>query len=371
MRTINEIVAIMIDIDIDASLDGMTAPYFREVIAKLKTPVRGGKLKAVSAENNAFIGVLDNDCRECWGSIRQIKVIVVSEVEAEFVQCGGRECSVKGELQEMAGRAIRQAEPVARGCRSVEVSVGTAKTLIVIGDVEGILVIHHAIDFAEGRILIEAAGMRPGGGRNERGNIGVIGKIICGQSVVGEELTVIHRKRFVPHLAFIVCSPKESVSNDGTAYRSSKLLATVVRFSDAFLFVNLVIRVQLGIKEIVIAIAMQLVGAALGDGVYDAAARLAELGIEAIADDLELLNDIFAELEGDACAPNLLGEEGIVVVRAIDGVVVVVSGQPIEADHAKVTVGGDTRGEQNKVREVAAVQGQCANGLLVHNGAQR
>jgi len=60
---INEIVAIMIDIDIDASLDGMTAPYFREVIPKLKTPVRGGKLKAVSAEDNAFVGVLDNDCR--------------------------------------------------------------------------------------------------------------------------------------------------------------------------------------------------------------------------------------------------------------------------------------------------------------------
>ena len=61
---------------------------------------------------------------------------------------------------------------------------------------------------------------------------------------------------------------------------------------------------------------MECVGTALGDSVDHAAAGLSKLGVGAVADDLEFLNDVFTELERDTGASNLLLKEGIVIVRA-------------------------------------------------------
>src|ERR1700692_254110 len=156
--------------------------------------------------------------------------------------------------------------------------------------------------------------------------------------------------------------------NHRTANRAPELLPAIRRLWNSVLLIHFVVRIQGGIQNVVIAIAMKLVGAAFRDGVHYPAARLSKLGVKAGAGDLEFLDDIFAELEGNTGAPDLLLEEGVVVVRSVDGVVVVVSGESIEANHAEVPIGGSSRGELHEIGEVAAVQGERADRVLVDDG---
>src|ERR1700692_4445746 len=158
--------------------------------------------------------------------------------------------------------------------------------------------------------------------------------------------------------------------NHRTANRASDLLPTIRGLGDSVLLIHLIVRVQSGIENVVIAVAVKLVSAAFRDRIYDAAARLSKLGVEPSAGDLEFLDDIFAELEGNTGASDLLLEEGVVVVRAVHGVVVVIPGEPVETDHAKVAIGRGSRRELHEIGEIAAVQGERADCPLVDDGAQ-
>src|ERR1700686_1650592 len=158
--------------------------------------------------------------------------------------------------------------------------------------------------------------------------------------------------------------------NHRTANRAPELLPAIRRLWNSVLLIHFVVRIQGGIQNVVIAIAMKLVGAAFRAGVHPPPPRLSKLGVKAGAGDLEFLDDIFAELEGNTGAPDLLLEEGVVVVRAVHGVVVVVSGEPVETNHAKVAIGGGSRRELHEIGEIAAVQGERADRLLVDDGAQ-
>src|ERR1700692_1429639 len=131
--------------------------------------------------------------------------------------------------------------------------------------------------------------------------------------------------------------------NHRTANRASELLPAIRGLWNSVLLIHLVVRIQRGIQNVVIPVAVKLVGTAFRDRVHHAAARLSKLGVEAGAGDLEFLDDIFAELEGNTGAPDLLLEEGVVVIRAVHGVIVVVSGESIETDHAKVAIGRGSR----------------------------
>ena len=72
---------------------------------------------------------------------------------------------------------------------------------------------------------------------------------------------------------------------------------------------------------------MKLVGTALGDGIHHAAACLTQFCFESGAGDLEFANHVLAKLIGDAGASDLLRKESVVVIPAVDGVVVEVSGR--------------------------------------------
>src|SRR5207302_3955534 len=119
----------------------------------------------------------------------------------------------------------------------------------------------------------------------------------------------------------------------------------------------------------VVAVAVKLVGATLGDGVDQTTSGLAELGLKAGAGDLKFTNHVLAELKGNGAA-NLLSEKGVVVVAAIDRVVVEVSCDAIKADHAEVAVGGGARGEQGKVGEAASVEGKGFDALLADDSGE-
>src|ERR1700704_109019 len=101
---------------------------------------------------------------------------------------------------------------------------------------------------------------------------------------------------------------------------------------------------------------MKLVASTLGNRVHHAAAGLAELGLEPCACNLEFLDNILAELEGDGAAPDRLGIKRVVVIASVYGVIVVVACEPVKTDVAEFAVGGGPGGQQNKIGEVTPVQ---------------
>src|SRR6185437_1325502 len=105
----------------------------------------------------------------------------------------------------------------------------------------------------------------------------------------------------------------------------------------------------------VVTVAMNRVPAALRHGIDQPTASLPELGLKSRAGHLKFLDHVFAELEGNAGTPNLLLKERVVVVHPVNRVVVEVAGNSVEADHAKVAVGGGPRRQQRKIREIAPV----------------
>lgn len=172
------------------------------------------------------------------------------------------------------------------------------------------------------------------------------------RGIVGEKVwrkadqrrCVVDGQRFIADLTLVVAQIEEPVADDGAAERAAELLPPVVGLRDSQLFVNPVIRVGRGVENVVVAIAMCGIGSALGDGVGQAAARLAEFGLKSRARDLEFANYVFAELVRDAGAPDLLREERVVIIASVHRVIVEVSRNAIEADHAKVAIGGSSGG---------------------------
>ena len=116
------------------------------------------------------------------------------------------------------------------------------------------------------------------------------------------------------------------------------------------------------VAEVVERGAVQVIGAGFGDDVDDGAAGASLLGAVGIGGDAELLHDFGGELVGSAIASASLGEEGVVVVAAIDQEAVLESANAAEG---KIAIGGgsqaarilgDAGGEQREVGEAAAVQ---------------
>src|SRR5437868_11133769 len=98
-----------------------------------------------------------------------------------------------------------------------------------------------------------------------------------------------------------------------------------MRLGNSVLLVDLVVGVEGGVKDVVVPVAVDLVGAALGHGVHQSASGLAELSLESCTRDLEFADYVFAELERNTRASDLLRKKGVVIVAAIDRVVIEIS----------------------------------------------
>ena len=77
--------------------------------------------------------------------------------------------------------------------------------------------------------------------------------------------------------------------------------------------------------------AVRLVGPRLRDDVDHAAGGAAELGVRAGGDDLELLHRVERDVDGGALSADLLAEEPVVVVAAVEADVVEDAALPGEA----------------------------------------
>src|SRR5436309_5284541 len=113
--------------------------------------------------------------------------------------------------------------------------------------------------------------------------------------------------------------------------------------------------------------ALDLVGSRLGDDVDDAAGRVAELGARAGRDHLELLDRLERDVDRRALAADLLAEESVRVVAAIEADVVEHAALSGEGD--LVAVGplhdADSRRERQEILELATQDRRGFNRRLV------
>src|ERR1700751_2446954 len=101
---------------------------------------------------------------------------------------------------------------------------------------------------------------------------------------------------------------------------------------------------------------MQMIGAASGDRVHDTAGRAAVFGGVVRGVDLELAHGGLARKIGSTRAAALLGEEGLVVVRAVERVVVEQHADAAKAEESvALLVRRDGGREQGEVGPGAAV----------------
>ena len=121
---------------------------------------------------------------------------------------------------------------------------------------------------------------------------------------------------------------------------------------------------------------MKFVGAGLGDHVDHRAAGASGFGGNGIRRDAEFLDDFIGKLIGSAIASAGLGEEGVVVVGAIDQVAGL---EAANAAEGEIAVGGgveaagilrDSGSEQGEVGEAASVQRKIENGAFVDDRGQ-
>ena len=160
---------------------------------------------------------------------------------------------------------------------------------------------------------------------------------------------------------------EELVLDDGTADGGAKLVLDldrlqqeqrVVRGESLELVVG-VKRVEAGRAVVVEGVAVELVGAGLGDGVDDAAGGLAKLGRIAGDGRLELLDGIEREDVGGADRPTArFGKEGLLVIRPVHQVGVVNPGDTTVGDQAGISVGRDVGRKQDEVIPATAVDGE-------------
>ena len=240
--------------------------------------------------------------------------------------------------------------------------------LVIVGDTEGVLVVNEAIDLSKANVLVKTARERTSCRLNLSGQAGVVSKEIRRQTVHGG--AVIDGQWLVAHLAFIIGEIEQTIVDERSANGTAKLLPAIVRFGNPLPLVDLVVGAGRRVEDVVVGVAVNLVGATLGDGIYQAASGLAELGLESGTGDLEFTDYVFAKLEGNG-ASDLLCKKGVVVVAAIDRVIVEVSRDSVEADHAEIAVCGGAWGEKRKVGEVTPIQGKRLDALLIHDRAER
>ena len=174
---------------------------------------------------------------------------------------------------------------------------------------------------------------------------------------------------------------EEPVFDDGAADRAAELLLLVDGLSEqegrgsrcggpGYLLYGssaLSVGVAQGVEEV----AVDLVGAALGDGVDLAAGGLAELDGVVGGLGLELLDGVDGVDIGRAgSAATGLGEEHLVVVGAVDVVLVVEAADAVEADEAGAAVLDDVGGVQNEGAPVAGGDGQIGDERLRRGSAR-
>src|ERR1700676_394961 len=109
-RAIQEIVGITVVINIHAELNRVLSEHCCHIVSEFVTMIAGRKLKAITAKYKSAVRILDDYCRAGSWSSRQIEMIVISIVEAEFVLRGTTNNSLQGNLKELAGCAIRKRE---------------------------------------------------------------------------------------------------------------------------------------------------------------------------------------------------------------------------------------------------------------------
>src|SRR5947207_8911811 len=110
---------------------------------------------------------------------------------------------------------------------------------------------------------------------------------------------------------------------------------------------------------------MKLVRAALGNGVNHSAGRAAVLRRVIRSVHLELANRSLAGYVAKTGAAFFFGEEGLIVIATIDGVVVQQSRNSAEADQAEVTIRDGTWSQQPKIRPARTSDGQVVNFGLI------
>src|SRR5205085_4768139 len=81
--------------------------------------------------------------------------------------------------------------------------------------------------------------------------------------------------------------------------------------------------------------------------------------------DLKLADGCLADRVADARTTTLFGEEGLVVIAAVNCVVVQQAGDAAEADQAEGAIGHCAGSEQCEIGPTAAVDGQLVNRSLV------
>ena len=131
----------MADVNVYASLQGVFPDNLGEVVGEFIAPIGIGELKAVSAEDKACVRILNCDRRRGRWCSGKIEVIIAAEVKAKFIDVRGIESGLQRNLKELTGRSIGEGQTVTGRCRSVEIAVRTAKSLIVVGNAERVLVV--------------------------------------------------------------------------------------------------------------------------------------------------------------------------------------------------------------------------------------
>src|ERR1700676_2020266 len=193
-------------------------------------------------------------------------MIVAAPMEAKFIDSFSVESGLQRSLKELAGGSVDQRQSIPGRGRRIEIPVRAAEPLVVVRNVKGVLGVQYSSDFSESRILVKASRKRA----RSRLNLRCQGRVRC-QETGGQIIhcrSIVYCQRLVSHLAFIISQIKEAVVDDWSSHSSSKLLSPVVRFRDTVAFVDRIIRVGRGIQNVVVPIAVNVVGAALGYGVH-------------------------------------------------------------------------------------------------------
>ena len=130
-----------------------------------------------------------------------------------------------------------------------------------------------------------------------------------------------------------------------------------------------ILRGELVVAEEVEPLAAEGVRAGLGDGVDGAARGTPEFGGEVADADLEFLDRGLADRVGRTRTSAGFREERLVVIGAVDGVVVVQTGNAAIADQTEIAVVGNGRAEQDEVFPSAAVDREILDGRFADDVA--
>ncbi|MFN7975360.1 MAG: hypothetical protein U0166_23905 [Acidobacteriota bacterium] len=184
--------------------------------------------------------------------------------------------------------------------------------------------------------------------------------------VLGPEAARVDRVVGVLVLPLVGHEEVRPVSDDGTADGESFLKALVVRLREALILLEVLLPVEALAPVVAEDVAMEGIGAALGDDGDDAAPGPAVLRLEPLRDDLELLDRFCGVLLEDAT------DRVVVVVAAVDGDVDAAPDLGADGDspHARLRgVEGISRGrpgsEDRKALECTPVEREVVDLVLV------